>query len=74
MLGVALQRVVVVELIGEEGARLGLQLGDARAEPIEQRRRHRAAVARHHLDVGAERPHRLDLLAREGVGRERREL
>ena len=65
---VAIERVAIVELIGPERTGLRLEGCDARAETIEERRRHGAAVARYHLDVGAKRPHGVDFLARERVG------
>ena len=66
--GVAVEGIGVVELIGPEVVRILHQLRDARLEAIEQRRRHLAAVARHDLEVGAERAHGVELLLRERVG------
>ena len=66
-IGIAIQCVGVVELIGPERVRILCQLGDSGLEAIEQRRRHLSSLARHDLEVGAEGAHRVEFLHREGV-------
>ena len=70
---VALKRILVVELIGPERVALGQHPLDLGAHRVEQRRRDLPAVARHDEQVGAEGPHRVELLLRESIGRHRRE-